>query len=227
MYKRPGAALFVSVLTLTVHPLLAQSAVETMMCRNGLFPAGKVGFSLAQVSGNGQLHFLKDLAGCPESGEADCQQRAYVVPGDVLLVSKKRGRFQCAYYPNKSGGSAGWIPSNRMSEVVVDTAPKSDRWAGKWVDGDNTLKIDIADQKLHMQGEAWWPGKNPPPEDFPYGPNMGEVAANAKPDGNAVTFLDGECRIQAVLVNDYLVVHDNHVCGGMNVNFDGVYRKNP
>ena len=34
-----------------------------------------------------------------------------------------------------------------------------------------------------------------------------------------------DCKVHLRLVREYLVVYDNKMCGGMNVNFDGVYLK--
>jgi len=213
-------------------PVLAQSPSDERMCRNGLFPGEAATFSLAKVTGDAKLHFLNDGQGCPEKDATTCQQSAYVLPGDTVLVSKRMSGFRCAFYPNKVGGSAGWVPENRIEAMTVDTQPKLQQWAGTWVDGDDSIRMDLRGAKLHASGEAFWPSKNPSAEQRPYGPNLGDFEATASPDHNVVTFVEGEaqsannvCRVKAVLVNDLLVVSDNQMCGGMNVRFNGVYRR--
>jgi hypothetical protein len=41
----------------------------------------------------------------------------------------------------------------------------------------------------------------------------------------ALTLEDDICKITLRLVGDFLVADDNGDCGGVNVTFDGVYRK--
>ncbi|MCA1633634.1 MAG: hypothetical protein LC802_07935 [Acidobacteria bacterium] len=49
--------------------------------------------------------------------------------------------------------------------------------------------------------------------------------AKARPAGNVLTVEEDSCRVTLRLVGDYLVASDNSECGGMNVRFDGVYRR--
>jgi hypothetical protein len=207
--------------------LRAQAALDAQMCRNGLFADDDVAFSLAKVTGNAPLHFLDDASGCPEKGEADCQQKAYVLPGDPLVIGKHKGTFLCAFYPNRVGGSAGWIPGERVQSVAMDPAPPASQWKGVWIDGDDVIRITANGAALHAKGEAWWPSKNPPRDEIPGGPNLGSIDATAAPARNVVVFNDGACRVQATLLDGFLVVSDNRACGGMNVRFDGVYRRKP
>ncbi len=54
---------------------------------------------------------------------------------------------------------------------------------------------------------------------------MGQVEAQATPRGSQVDFIEDSCTVHAQLLGDVLVVSDNSECGGMNVRFDGVYRR--
>ncbi|WP_322051702.1 hypothetical protein [Paraburkholderia bannensis] len=212
-------------------PLLAHAQSDEQMCRNGLFPRENTTFSLARVTGTGKLHFLDDLSGCPEKGGSACEQRAYVLPGDTLLVSKRRNGFRCAFYPNKGGGSAGWVTDDRIEEIAVDQAPALRQWTGTWMDGDNKIVLGMRGKALHATGEAYWPSKQPSAH-FPGGPNLGDLEAVATPAQNTVKFVEGSgdsssdvCRVSASLVGAWLVVGDNQMCGGENVSFSGVYRR--
>jgi hypothetical protein len=57
--------------------------------------------------------------------------------------------------------------------------------------------------------------------------HTGVVNGSARPEGNVLVVEDDICRATLRLVGDYLVVSDNSDCGGMNVRFDGVYRRRP
>jgi hypothetical protein len=203
----------------------ARDAAEDAMCREGGFGDDAVVFSLARVAAGDKLHFLDDLHGCPEQGDVACRRKAYVLPGDVLLIGKRRGAYACAFYPGASGGSAGWVSVARLAPIEVEPAPALERWSGTWSEGDNRIVITAKGHGLHAQGEAWWPMRDPPEDSFPNGPNSGAFAADATPQRQAVIFHDQDCEVHASLVNDWLVVGDNRTCGGLNVTFSGVYRR--
>mgnify|MGYP000885066726 FL=1 len=193
-------------------------------CRNGLFPSAQSGFALARVVGTQRLYLLGDMDGCPAKGEPACRQRSYVVSGDTVVTGRDLGAYRCAFYPNKVGGSAGWVDRSKLQPLPVAT-PSLQDWAGDWKDGDNGLRISVRGGQLHVEGDAYWPSANPTPEQRPYGPNMGQVEAQATPRGSQVDFVEDSCTVHAQVLGDVLVVSDNSECGGMNVRFDGVYRK--
>ena len=74
---------------------------------------------------------------------------------------------------------------------------------------------------LDAEGEAYWPGKNVMPA------NEGAFAGNAKPAGNRLHFGDEPqgCTVDMALAGSFLVVADNHGCGGHNVSFTGIYTR--
>lgn len=198
------------------------AAPEDAWCRNGLFPSEQSQLGLARAMAAPRTWFLNDgdtETGCPQKG-APCRH-GYVVPGQIVLTGKTRGGFVCAFFPNKVGGTAGWVPSSQLQSIPVMAASLSD-WAGKWADGDDDITIAVKGKSLDASGTAIWHGLNNDIHD-------GEFSAVAGPRGNHVTFSQGphqyDCQVHAVLVGSYLVVSDNRNCGGVNVNFDGVYRK--
>ncbi len=208
-------------------PALAVEMADGGSCRNGAFPTEQRGFALARVSGVARLYLLADMEGCPGKGEPACRQRSYVVGGDTVVTGGLQGGYRCAFFPNNVGGSAGWVDAQRLQPLPTPTAPVLHAWAGRWHDGDNTLQLSVRGEQLAVSGEAFWPAANPGPQS-PYGPHLGQIEALARPHGATVDFSEGEasgCQLRARLLGDYLVVSDNSDCGGMNVRFNGVYRR--
>ena len=54
---------------------------------------------------------------------------------------------------------------------------------------------------------------------------MGQVEARATPRGADVEFVEDTCRVRVHSLGEVLIVADNSECGGMNVRFNGVYRR--
>jgi hypothetical protein len=200
----------------------AQAADTDDFCRNGEF-TDQSGFGIAEVSGQSRLYFLDDTDGCPQP-EAHCRGRSYVVPGDRLLTARIKDRYICALYPNTGGGEAGWIEQSRIKPLPVENAPKLSGWDGRWVQGDNQIRLTARGNRLAIHGSAYWPSASPSRKQRPGGPNLGGIDAMAQPAGNQVVFADAPCRVTATLVGRFLIVDDNSQCGGLNVRFRGVYQ---
>jgi hypothetical protein len=209
-------------------PLLSygQSAsVDDSFCRNGGFPTEQTEFALAQVVGQGKLHFLDDMHGCPRENDESCIGGAYVVSGDTVIVGRARGNYLCVFYPNKRGGTAGWVQASRLRTIDFDKKPALEAWAGLWTDDDDTLAIKVVNGRLAVNGHAYWPARNPPADQFPGGAHFGGIRGVAAPDGNDIVWSEDDCIVNAHFLRDLLIVGDNGQCGGMNVRFDGVYRR--
>lgn len=193
-------------------------------CRNGLFTIVNAPIGLARVIGTSRAWFLEDMDGCPNA-EARCRQQAYVVPGDRVLVGNARGNYLCVYYPSRGGGTAGWMDAARLRRIESEPNPPLSAWVGRWSDeGDPRIRIARRGRRLTVEGEAFWPSRNPSAEQFPGGPNVGRVDEPLEVTGNAAHAR--ECNISFVLLGDYLVGADpDRSCGGMNVSFSGVYRR--
>lgn len=215
------------LLTLLAVPALACAAPDedAAMCRNGSFPMSTAGFSRAKVAVP-RLYLLNDDDGCPAKGEPACRQRAYVVKGDVVVLAQRREGFACALYPNKVGGSAGWVAQASVQPWPSAAQPTPQAWNGNWHDGDNALQLTAnGDGSVTVNGDAYWPSANPDPEQVPGGPHTGSVTARGYPGGNRVEVSENECKVRLQLLGDLLVVADNQDCGGANVSFNGVYRR--
>lgn len=215
---------FVLLAAVLPIPAFAAGIAADGACRNGAFPAEQSSFALARVVDTQRLYLLGDMDGCPAKGEPACRQRSYVVNGDTVVTGRDLGRYRCAFFPNKVGGSAGWVDRSKLRPLPV-AAPTLQDWVGDWKDGDNGLRITVRGGQLLVDGDAYWPSANPTPEQRPYGPNLGQVEARATPHGADVEFVEDTCRVRVHSLGDVLIVADNSECGGMNVRFNGVYRR--
>jgi hypothetical protein len=182
-------------------------------------------FKVAKVVGqrNAKIHFLNDEEDCPKSSDAKCRKNSYLIPGDQVIVSRKFGSWMCSWYqPKKGGETVGWLPTVNLS--IIDQAtptPSLEKWVGVWRHYDNSLSIkrNGSAPELKVEGQAYWRGLGD-------NVNEGSFAAGAAPQGNQLILKDDDgCEVSLRLVGDYLIAHDNFQCGGMNVRFDGVYRK--
>jgi hypothetical protein len=195
-------------------------------CRNGAFPSDSDSFSLGWVKGRrGQrVYFHKDDDACPQR-TAKCRERAYVVPGDEVVVSRTFGDWACAWYqPARGPERVGWIEARHLEfpTLLLDGTP-SMRLVGEWTDGENFINLGPGQSagRLRVEGQAYWHGLN-------NNVHVGELNGEAVLTDNVFNYEDGDdCRVTAQLVVSYLVVRDNKRCGGVNVTFDGVYRKKP
>jgi hypothetical protein len=98
-------------------------------------------------------------------------------------------------------------------------------WAGVWSNGTDRLNVTTnADGTLSGQGNAYWPG--PPGTNVaPLARHFGGITARAAPVGQRLELNQSACQVTAWLLNEVLLVKDNGQCGGVNVRFDGVYKK--
>ncbi len=207
---------------LLATPAVAQTG-DDPYCRNGLF-AGDPPFELAEVAEAARSYFHHDMNGCPTAADR-CREGRYVVPGDEVIIGKRRGEFACAYFVPSD--TAGWIRIGTLALKRVDPMPETGKWIGRWDDVYDVNTIDIAaapDGGLSIDGTAYWPGR-PGTADYP-ATHMGDIGGQLVRLGNRARY-DGEfsCRIDFTLLGPYLLAGDNGECGGMNVRFSGVYRR--
>ncbi|HZI19135.1 MAG TPA: hypothetical protein VEY09_11115 [Pyrinomonadaceae bacterium] len=194
-------------------------------CRNGLFTREEGELRLARVSTEpaGRVHFWGDDDDCPDGPAARCRLKSYLVAGDEMIVSRRRGGFVCAWFqPRRGGETVGWLPADRL--LIGENAPEPPpaAWAGHWKFYDSFIEIKRGRRagELVVEGQAYWKG---------LGDNVhvGEINSALTPRGGRAIVEDDTCRVSLRLVGPYLVVNDNKQCGGVNVTFDGVYRKQP
>jgi hypothetical protein len=195
-------------------------------CRNGAFTRDSDEFRTARVTGRkgSRVHFSGDEEGCP-GASAKCRQKAYVVAGDEVLTSRTFGDWVCAWYqPARGSETVGWLPAHQLGVAEPAARPPLAAWLGAWGFYDNSLRLTRARRAgaLRVEGDATWVGANPG------NVHVGDVSGEAAPAGNVLEVGGGDehdCRLKLRLVGSYLVASDNRQCGGVNVTFDGVYRR--
>ena len=184
-------------------------------------------FVLMRVTATDRVHF----ADCEA---ATCKVEAYVVPGDQLIAASGAGDLACTVFPNKRGGTKGWIPSGFLSPARTQSNPPPAAWAGKWqLHKDAEIEIRVEGSELAVKGQAFWMSGAPGVI------HDGELTGKNKPEGDTLALPKPEdydklesadnpeytCAATLRLLGPYLVVRDNLHCGGLNVTFTGAYRR--
>lgn len=213
-------ATFLAAALVAVPSLVSAEDLDAMSCRNGGF-AGHETFQTAKIIGEGRAFLLDDMNGCPEAESCRQAGSPYLVSGDTVLVSRLRLDHACVYFPNKVGGSAGYVPLSRLQITGHDTVATAEKWLGKWSNYNNpAIAITRRNDGFHVTGDAFWPGR-PGTHDYP-STNIGELNGRLRIFGNRARYNDGYCIVNFFLIGDFLIASDNFQCGGMNVRFRDV-----
>jgi len=219
-------------------------AVTLCRAQNAEAPADCLGIdfdpghpvTIAKIIANQpQVHFLKngsDQASCPAANDV-CQQKAYLIPGNLVLVGKTDGAYSCISYESvvarKVSWTNGWLPATSLSPVVPVPAPARGDWTGDWRHASGAITItNGANGSLTIHGEAYYQAA----QDV----HTGVIDARAKPAQGLLAFADDgsvafdkanaeSCLVRIQRVEALLVVEDNGSCGGADVTFTGFYRK--
>lgn len=186
-----------------------------------------------------RTYFVQGIekAGCPSVSDA-CRARAYVVPGDIVVVTGTRDAYACAWLTNQKGTTTeNWLPITAL-KMLPAAVPSPVDWVGHWKTGEQDITILRAGSgQLAVKGEATF-GAHDPDRVKRGAVNDGEVEGTAAPQGNLLAFNQGEdnktllfsdaddsaCRIRMQLAGPYLWAWEQG-CGGMGVSFDGVYAR--
>jgi hypothetical protein len=188
-----------------------------------------------------RAYFIKstyDDAACPADAAA-CQQKAYLIPGDLVLLGKafsdpSKGPYTCVAYEKASDRKVrwtnGWMPSASLAKVQPSPAPQPADWLGKWSHAAGDITITAGKNGVvSISGEGFYQGAQ--------NVQTGELDAVAKPENGLLQFADdgtmpfdkakdnAECLVRMQRVADLLVVEDNGGCGGVSVSFTGFYRR--
>lgn len=181
-----------------------------------------------------RAYFVKntsDAAGCPADTDA-CQEKAYLIPGNLALLGKTYGAYSCVSYESanakKPRWTNGWLAGASLAPVMAAPAPARADWIGAWVHASGHITIGSgAGGAVTIQGEAFY--------DAAQNVHTGIIDASAKlaqgllefADDGSIAFDDPKaaCLVRMQRVEALLVVEDNNDCGGVMVTFTGFYRR--
>jgi hypothetical protein len=188
-----------------------------------------------------RVYFVKnatDDAACPAASDA-CQEKAYLIPGNLTLVGKgflgkTDGAYTCVSYESanakKVSWTNGWLPAASLTPVAPVASPARADWIGNWVHASGTITITGGTNgALTIHGEAFYAAAQ--------NVHTGVIDATAKPAQSLLEFADdgsmpwdkalagATCLVRMQRIDALLVVEDNGACGGADVTFTGFYRR--
>ncbi len=203
----------------------AQDAVSEPKCQNWSFPKEISEFKMATVQGasGSKVHFYDESVSCPDVNNHQCQKKAYLIPGDQVIVSKQDRDFACVWYePSKmdANETVGWLPVSSLKIQEQNPVFDVTGLLGDWKDGQNTvsIKTTVNQGQYLLTGEAVLVVN---PENI----RTGNVSGFIEPVGRSIQITDAACIWRAFAVGSFLVVSDNMECGGAYVTFTGVYKQ--
>jgi hypothetical protein len=217
----PATALF-------AVPLVAQAQIDGRFC-SGVGFSDTTDLVIGRIKADaGKVFFRKNgdrKNACP-SAAPQCQDKAFLVAGDLVALGAKRGEFVCVDYDNGKGDRGGWLPSSAIEPAPLDNDPAM--WLGAWKRVEADIAIEPAKDGLKASGEATYGSLDP--ERVKRGAvNLGSFSGPLVLKNGQGKIVDDDsvsgCNIKLARSGDFLFVRDNNVCGGMNVSFSGLYRK--
>lgn len=232
--------------------LLAAPADAAVGSRSGAGPVDNLDQArLVKVTVGEKQSFYDGVeTGCPAE-TAKCRRKAYVISGDILVATAAAGDFTYVEYVSRKGANSQGAIRSAALKRFSSPAPISSAWTGNWKrDAEADIKISRTGQsaQLHAEGSALW-GALDPVRVKNGGVHTGELSGNFEPQGewggvmvganaSAVRHVDrahrfpynrpenNDCRVRLRLLGPYLLAYDDgDHCGGMNVSFTGVYRR--
>jgi hypothetical protein len=142
---------------------------------------------------------------CP-SAERGCRLRAYLVPGDEVLVDTADGPYVCTFFKSKGGTETrGWLP--RAAVQIARSEPAALRSRDPQRVKRGGVHVGELSGRGRPRGQMLALGWDPDRAGFPRSKDQAPDSCAAKLD----------------LYGRYLVVEDNRGCGGSNVSFTGIY----
>jgi hypothetical protein len=167
-----------------------------------------------------RVRFQDTAEPCQNGAGCRWVRAGYVAPGDVVFASAPINGFRCVYAGSRGKLSAGFVPDASLTPAD-EGRPITPAWlVGRWANFGDLILVSSRNGRLEAKGEAIWPGRGVA---GPPGPNFGDFEGTPIISGTAVVVASGVCRVEAHRRGPYLVVSDNQQCGGMNVNFSGIY----
>jgi hypothetical protein len=228
--------------------LLALAPARSQTCFDFSSGVDFAGLDIAEVkTGEKRVRFID--GNCDGgAGNPACIRKAFVTPGDLVLIEQVFDAHACAAFVNAKGAATyGLLPNERLGAPFEPADTRPEALLGDWRRTEATIAIsDDADGAYRFEGAATFGALDP--ERVTNGAvNTGAFSFLARPGSNLLAQLavpepeeqgkplmarpaaeagqeDG-CRVAFAALGPYLAVHDNGMCGGMNVSFTGVYRR--
>lgn len=204
----------------------AENVVNEPKCQNWSFPKENSEFKIAVVQGSigTKVHFYDESQSCPDVKNSQCHKKAYLIPGDQVIVSKIDRDFACVWFePQKmdANETVGWMPVSALKILEHDASFNVSSFLGEWKDAHNSVSIKTTanTNQYLLTGEAVLVVN---PENV----RTGNVSGFIEPLGRTIQITEEACSFRAVATGPYLVVSDNMECGGAYVTFTGVYKQN-
>jgi hypothetical protein len=162
-----------------------------------------------------RLYFQRVEDGCP--GGDTCKAKAYLVPGDKVVLDDTGKAWLCVYFQGPKRGTFGWLPRTALKIDNPPAATRKQDWIGRWELADNSIVIDERkDGKLHFKGVAINYSE--------FGLSKFEFDKSIK--GNQVIdrSAGGQCIVTLRLINGLILAETTSYCVGV-ATFDGIYRR--
>lgn len=140
-------------------------------------------------------------------------------PGDPVVITRAEGAWTCGYLVARKGSAQGWVQTANLREIAADPNPPLNAWIGEWTQDKNHIAIRESHDKLAIDGEAYWFGAQ-------HVGRIGEISGEVTPEGDRSHYVDGICQVDFSLIGKYLLLNDNNMCGGVNVRFWGIWKRN-
>ncbi len=207
---------------------------EDRFCAGGDF-SDSPNLRIGKIATNApRVNFLRngdEKIACP-SVERDCRDKAFLVPGDLVVLGRRLDAFICVDYWTAQSGRSGWLPAIAVEPTPVLGDPAD--WIGDWKRVEAEIVITNSGAGLRAEGNATY-GSLDPDRVKRGAVNLGDFSGPLDLFGGQATFADKDanpnqpddfgCRIRMARAESFLFVQDNGQCGGMNVSFTGLYQR--
>ncbi len=203
---------------IAISPLFIHLPAQAAAACDGPIPqAGAFHPRVAVIRGHGHV---------PMSLDSQPSHHPYLVGGDKVIVLSQDGDRACVTItsPTKAANSTtGWIDSSKMA-LIIEPVGTPD-WSGDWRSGpEKEVRVSpVSEGTYKVDGNATF-GASDPERAARGAVNVGEIAGIIRPVHGKAT-LEGDCHVEFWELPPYLLVNDDGKCGGLNVTFDGFYRR--
>lgn len=158
-----------------------------------------------------QMEQCGSAAGCVE---------APVAQKTPIQIYRQQVVWTCGYVSGRNGAGPAWIRTEALRVDPYDEHPSPAAWVGQWSGGEDRVALALAGKPgaLRLAGTAVWQGK--------FTSHSGDAKGVVTPTGNRLHFVqDSGCVIDLVLLGYYILAEDNQACGGLNVRFQGIWKR--